>query len=378
MPNGQVGQPWSGCIVVDENNTSGLQVGNEKVMIALYTNTIQPGDLQMQNLAYSTDRGLTWINYDNNPVVPNSGIKDFRDPKVFWSSEYKKWIMVLAADNHIKFYQSHNLLNWEHMSDFGFDEGTHEGVWECPDFFELPVDGDSENKKWVLTVSVGISGMQYFVGSFDGKIFVNDNDKEDVLWVDYGEDFYAAITWDNIPREDGRRLWVGWMNNWEYADSIPTMPFQGQMSIVREIQLKYTQVGIRMIQSPIIELENIRKELFSCQEELVEPNTNILENITCDNFEIVAEFYVDNDIVSEEFGFFVRKGKDEYTQVGYKVNSSEIFMNRSSSGVILHPRFRKLDQVKILPQNNIIKMHLFIDRSSVELFTNNGELVISN
>jgi fructan beta-fructosidase len=155
--------------------------------------------------------------------------------------------MILAAGDRVMFYNSRNLKNWTKLSEFGVGEGTHGGVWECPELFELPV-GDTGRRRWVLQVGVdpggiyGGSGAQYFVGDFDGERFVNENPPETVLWVDRGKDFYATQDWNNVP--DGRRLWIAWMNNWQYADKIPTDPWRGFMTLPRDVTLADTARGV--------------------------------------------------------------------------------------------------------------------------------------
>src|SRR5699024_2446538 len=187
------------------------------------------------------DRGRTWERYDDNPVIENPGIKDFRDPKVFWHEESQKWVMAVSTNQSVTFYNSDNLIDWEYQSRFGDEEGSHVAVWETPDIFQLPVDGDEEHKKWVLHVGVGDNDVtngstsQYFIGEFDGKRFINDNSPDTVLTTDYGQDFYAAQSFNHMSEKDGRRIWLGWMVNWRYPYQSPTEPWMGSMSIPREL-----------------------------------------------------------------------------------------------------------------------------------------------
>jgi fructan beta-fructosidase len=179
---------------------------------------------QTQGIAYSNDKGRTRTKYARNPVVADPGIRDFRDPKVRWDEGTKQWLMVLAAQNQVKFYRSSDLKNWQHLSDFGKQWGGHGGVWECPDFFPMKV-GNTAQTKWVLLLNInpggpnGGSGTQYFVGSFDGKSFHLDDTfaravaNEKAVWLDYGRDNYAGVTWSDVPEADGRRLFMGWMSN---------------------------------------------------------------------------------------------------------------------------------------------------------------------
>jgi fructan beta-fructosidase len=263
---------FSGGAVVDWNNTSGFGREGKPPLVAIYTGHREAN--QSQYIAYSNDRGRTWTMYHGNPVL-DIGRKDFRDPKVFWHEPQRRWVMVVALpDQHkVSFYSSPDLKQWSHLSDFG-PAAAVGGIWECPDLFELAVDGDPTNTRWVLIVSLnpgsisGGSGMQYFVGHFDGTRFTADSPApgittagmplDSVRWADYGKDFYAAVSWSDVPREDGRRLWLGWMNNWQYAQDIPTSPWRSVQSLPRTLALRTTSQGIRMVQQPVMELQQLR------------------------------------------------------------------------------------------------------------------------
>jgi len=255
-----LGEIWSGSVVVDSKNTSGLQAGEENVLVAVFTHSSD--GQQQQSIAYSNDRGRSWIKYDHNPVVPNPDHEDFRDPKVLWHSETNRWIMVLAAGDQVMFYRSPNLIDWEFTSTFGELEGAHGGVWECPDLFLVPGDSSSEREVWVLLVSVGSgapsggSGSQYFIGEFDGLTFTNHNPAPTVNWVDFGKDNYAGVTFSGV---EDRRIFMGWMSNWYYAYKIPTVPWRGSMTLPRELNL-ITQDGQRqyLVSTPIKELSILR------------------------------------------------------------------------------------------------------------------------
>jgi len=184
---------FSGSAVVDKENTSGFGENGVAPLVAIFTYHLMEGekagrdDFQTQGIAYSLDNGVSWKKYDGNPVLPNEGIRDLRDPKVFWHEDTKSWIMALVAGDHAKFYRSKNLKQWDNISDFGLDQGAHGGVWECPDLFPLPVDGTDE-EKWVLVISIGGggpnggSGTQYFIGDFDGTTFTSE--QEEYKWLD--------------------------------------------------------------------------------------------------------------------------------------------------------------------------------------------------
>ncbi|MFD6006074.1 levanase [Bacillus subtilis] len=378
------GTIFSGSAVVDKNNTSGFQTGKEKPLVAIYTQDREGH--QVQSIAYSNDKGRTWTKYAGNPVIPNPGKKDFRDPKVFWYEKEKKWVMVLAAGDRILIYTSKNLKQWTYASEFGQDQGSHGGVWECPDLFELPVDGNPNRKKWVMQVSVGNgavsggSGMQYFVGDFDGNHFKNENPSDKVLWTDYGRDFYAAVSWSDIPSTDSRRLWLGWMSNWQYANDVPTSPWRSATSIPRELKLKAFTEGVRVVQTPVKELETIRGTSKKWKNLTISPAShNVLAGQSGEAYEINAEFKVSPDSAAE-FGFKIRTGEKQFTKVGYDRRNAKLFVDRSKSGnVTFNPAFDTgKETAPLKPVNGKVKMRIFVDRSSVEVFGNDGQQVITD
>ncbi|MEC2063267.1 MULTISPECIES: GH32 C-terminal domain-containing protein [Bacillus] len=378
------GTIFSGGAVVDRNNTSGFQTGEEKPLVAIYTQDREGH--QVQSIAYSNDKGRTWTKYAGNPVIPNPGKKDFRDPKVFWYEKENKWVMLLAAGDRILIYTSKNLKEWTYASEFGQGQGSHGGVWECPDLFELPVDGNPNQKKWVMQVSVGNgavsggSGMQYFVGDFDGTHFKNENPSDKVLWTDYGKDFYAAVSWSDIPSSDGRRLWLGWMSNWQYANDVPTSPWRSAASIPRELKLKTLTGGVRVVQTPVKELQTIRGTSKKWKNQTISPaSQNVLAGLSGDAYELHAEFQVSPGS-APEFGFKVRTGENQFTKVGYDRKNTKLFVDRSESGnVTFNPTFNTgIQTAPLKPVNGTIKMRIFVDRSSVEVFGNDGQQVITD
>lgn len=239
---------FSGSAVVDWQNTTGLGSIENPPLIALFTHSSETG-FQVQSLAYSLDEGESWHMYEKNPVLGNPGIKNFRDPKVIWDEQHQCWVMALAAESVIKFYSSKNLLAWQFLSDFGEGVGSHGGVWECPDLFPLQ-DAVSGALKWVLLVSEvsgapnGGSGTQYFIGTFDGERFVPEQDE--VLWLDYGPDSYAGVTWSDEPEALAKRTFIAWMSNWQYANETPTDPWRGAMTLPRELKFIATHAGLRL------------------------------------------------------------------------------------------------------------------------------------
>ena len=383
---------FSGSAVVDWNNTSGFGRDGKPPLVAIYTGHRETN--QSQHLAYSNDRGRSWAVHDGNPVL-DIGRKDFRDPKVFWHAAQQRWVLVLALpDEHkVSFYASPDLKRWQHLSDFG-PAGAVGGIWECPDLFELPVDGDPKTTRWVLIVSLnpgaiaGGSGMQYFVGHFDGTRFVAESPNpgvtnagmpvDQVLWADYGKDFYAAVSFSDVPREDGRRVWLGWMNNWQYAQDIPTAPWRSAQSLPRTLALRKTSQGIRLVQQPIGELQTLRGTRHTVPaQEIAEGSTSLApRGIAGTALEIVAEFDVGT---AAEFGLKVRAGQEEETVIGIDPRASRLFVDRTRSGQMgFHREFSGRHTAPLHVDNGRAKLHVFVDWSSVEIFAAGGEVVLTD
>jgi sucrose-6-phosphate hydrolase SacC (GH32 family) len=535
---------FSGSAVVDEKNTSGFGLSGKPPIVAIYTGYHPADGRQDQRIAYSTDRGRTWTKYSGNPVIDIMST-DFRDPKVFWYEPGKRWIMVvvLAAERKVSFYASPDLKRWTHLSDFG-PAGAIGGAWECPDLFELPVDGKTGHTKWGLIVNLnpggvaGGSGAQYFIGSFDGTHFSAEGEdkllpapkgdmvadfegasyrgwtaigsafgsrparatapynkqrvvgtsgsglvnsavrgddaqgtltspafrvsrnyinfligggnrpdelalnlivngevvrtatgatgealdwvtwdvhpfagkeaqiqiidratgrdghilvdhivlsdapamssKDSARWVDYGKDFYAVVSWSNIPSKDGRRLGIGWMNNWEYGQDIPTSPWRSAQSIPREIGLKTYSDGIHLVQAPVVELQRLRQAHYMLSNKVIAERSDPLsgQRITGKTLEIIATF---EPGTASEFGLKVRKGANEETVVGYDAAAAELFVDRSRSGKVdFTPRFPGKHLGPLTAERGRIKLHLFVDWSSIEVFGNDGRTVITD
>lgn len=332
-----------------------------------------------QRLVYSNDRGRTWTFYDGNPVL-DIGSSEFRDPKVLWHETSQKWVMVVVlADQHkVSFYNSSDLKSWVHQSDFG-PAGAVSGLWEVPELFELPVGGSSETR-WVLKVdaieggpSGGAAG-QYFVGQFDGRQFVPENLETVPNWVDYGKDFYAAISWSDIPNTDGRRIWLGWMSNWQYARETPTHPWRGAMTIPRSLRLSKIAGKLRLVQEPIRELEALRGRLYSLPETVIREGGTSLE-ARGTTLEIMMTFKPET---ATEFGLKVRVGADAYTTVGYNLETQELFVDRRQSGIAdFSEHFSGIHSAPVTLENGELRLRLFVDQSSVEVFAGNGQIVIT-
>lgn len=369
----EMGMIFSGSAVVDWKNTSGFGIGNEPPLVAIYT--CHSSTEQTQCIAYSTDNGRTWTKYAGNPVI-SIGSTEFRDPKVFWHDESHQWIMVTVLSNQykVRFYGSPNLKQWTPLSDFG-PAGDTSGLWECPDLFPLSLQGEAAQQKWVLKVDVqhGI-GAQCFIGEFDGQRFVSDIEGR-FQRMDCGADFYAAQSWSDVP--DGRRIWIGWMNNWRYANLIPTGDWRGLFTIPREVQLVDDVDGFHLIQRPIAEMQRLRSEHCQITESDV-PGAN--QALSQYNFgiahEIILEFEFDT---AARFGIRVRSGNDESTIIGYDAVSQLLFVDRRNSGDhSFSDQFAKVHSTKLTPTQNKIQLHIFIDSCSVEVFADGGRIVFSD
>ncbi len=381
---------FSGSAVNDRNNTSGFGQGKNGPLVAIYTAVAEHSDpmkiRQTQDIAYSNDDGETWTKYVGNPVVDRKS-HDFRDPKVFWFEPEKKWVMVVALPGKIRvlFYESYDLKNWNLMSEFGPSEAHDTAAWECPELIELPVDGDEEDTRWVLQVSVGISasggtGGRYFVGQFDGKQFINENPHHQKLWVDYGRDFYALQSFNGTVENDGRTIWLGWINNLAYLNDLPTNPWRGAMSIPREVSLVTTPDGIRLVQKPIRELVELRgAPVVSLINEKLIPGVDPLDqyDVRGQSLDIVATFWPGN---ATRFGLKVLEGDHECTVVGFDTIRGGMFIDRGRSGVTgFTSNFGNWQWVPMkLHSDGRVTMRILVDHSVVEVFGGDGEIVMTD
>lgn len=373
---------FSGSAVVDWKNTTGFGRDGKPPLVAIYTGYREGDKNQSQYIAYSTDRGRSWTRYAKNPVI-DVGSTEFRDPKVFWHEPTRKWVMVLslAAEHRMRFYGSPDLKQWTQLSEFG-PAAAVGGVWECPDLFELPVDGDAGNTRWVLIVNLnpgaiaGGSGTQYFIGRFDGTRFTPDDTQ--TRWADYGKDFYAAVSFGDVPASDGRRLWLGWMNNWLYGNQIPTSPWRSAQSIPRTLSLTKTATGIRLAQTPVQELQKLRGAPIRVASQPIAAGSASLaaKGIAGKALEIVAKFEAGT---AAEFGLKIRTGGKEETVIGVDARAGQLFVDRTKSGnVDFRPEFTGRHAAPITLDKGRVRLHVFVDWSSVEVFAQGGTAVITD
>lgn len=355
------GEIFSGSIVIDENNTAGF---GKDAMVAVYTSN---GQKQSQSLAYSLDKGRTFVKYANNPVLKEETKPDFRDPKVFWSSSNNQWMMSLATGQTITFYSSSDLKAWEKLSEFGEGIGAHGGVWECPDLIQMD---DNGQKKWILLVSInpggpnGGSATQYFVGDFDGTTFTADP-LPYPLWVDFGKDNYAGVTWNNVP--EGRHLFIAWMSNWQYAGAVPTMTWRGGMTLPRELALQKSAEGAPLLTSKVVkEVDGIAGEWKTISASG--------GNYTLDNNGEAYELQVEMEITDVQNLTLVlanEKG-DKYPLTLNRADRSFVIDRTASGDVSFSPEFGKVLHAPLNLSSNHVTLTLFVDRSSVEALVNDG------
>ncbi|GAB3657770.1 glycoside hydrolase family 32 protein [Echinicola sediminis] len=361
-----LGYIFSGSAVIDHDNTSGLGENGQPPMIAIFTyHHNEQG--QSQGIAYSNDKGRSWTKYENNPVLKSPGIPDFRDPKVSWYDQGDgsgKWIMTLAVKDRISFYSSPDLKEWTHESDFNPDWAAYGGVWECPDLFTLPTpDGE---QKWVLLVSInpggpnGGSATQYFTGEFDGKAFTAEGNQ--VKWIDYGADNYAGVTWSNIPQEDGRRLFIGWMSNWQYANVVPTSAWRSALTLPRKLELVSFEERTILASRPVKEIQS----LMQGSESLAGPEFNLKDELYALDLQ-KSNGEPASIILKNELG----------NSVHLKIEEDQIVFDRSNAGKTdFQEDFQKVHYAP-LEGLRITNVKVYADRSSLEFFFNDGEMVLT-
>lgn len=371
------GAIFSGSCVVDHENTAGF--GKEAV-VAFYTSAKATpwGDVQSQSMAYSLDNGKTFTKYEGNPILTSSE-KDFRDPKVFWYAPGKHWVMMLAVGQHMEIYSSVNLKEWKKESEFGAMQGAHGGVWECPDLVEIPVEGTRE-KKWVLICNLnpggpfGGSAAQYFVGSFDGKKFVNESPTQ-TKWMDWGKDNYATVTWNNAP--DGRCIALGWMSNWQYANNVPTRQYRSANTLARDLTLYREGQELYLKSTPSSEVKKARGKKVSIPSFKVSEKHEMVNLFEEKQGAYEVEIVIQNAGASK-IAFSLLNDKGEKVSMYYDLNRKQFVMDRSESGKV---DFSKdFPAVTVAPANvdKELTLRLFVDRSSIEAFGEDGKFVMTN
>lgn len=396
-----LGQIFSGSVVVDANNSAGY---GKDALIAFYTSASDEHG-QIQCMAYSTDNGRTYTKYEKNPILtPFDGLRDFRDPKVFWYEPAQKWYMIVSADKNMRFYSSADLKQWEYLSQFGEGYGVQPNQFECPDFIQLPVDGNKDNMKWVMIVNInpgclfGGSATEYFVGTFDGKEFKCDNDKSVTKWLDFGKDHYATVCFSNTG---DRVIAVPWMSNWQYANITPIRQNRGANALPRELSL-YSKGGeVYMAANVAKEVEALRKETRKVDNFSLKGEQTISDVVAAEE----CAFEVEVDVTpgkSQTVGFDLVNDKGEKTKIYLDMKSGRIVMDRSESGLVAfgeksEPHFkenhdrRKTESVNYvndfalgtwaplsLCEGKTYHLNVFVDKCSVEIFVDGGRIAMTN
>ncbi|MCR4808709.1 MAG: DUF4980 domain-containing protein [Prevotella sp.] len=340
-----LGAIFSGSAIVDKDNTAGF---GRNAVIAMYTSA---GAAQTQSIAYSSDNGKTFTKYAGNPVITYNA-PDFRDPKVFWHEQTKRWIVVLAVGQEVQFYSSDNLKEWKYESSFGRTYGCHDGVWECPDMLCF---GD----KWVLLLNInpggpfGGSATQYFVGQFDGHQFVCEDNASETKWMDYGKDHYATVTFHNSP--EGRIVALPWMSNWQYANQVPTKQFRSANGLPRDLGLKTVNGETYLTSTP-------SKEVTALRGKKVKQPTEACE--------IIIDVKGSADIT-------LSNAKGEQVTMHYDAQQLTFSMDRTKSGDVSFSE--SFPCVTVAPTFGAVRqLRLFIDRCSIEAFDAEGKMAMTN
>jgi fructan beta-fructosidase len=366
-----VGMIFSGSAVVDHYNTSGFGNNGKAPIVAIFTQHDMKGeksgkvDFQNQSIAYSNDGGTTWKKYEGNPVLRNPGIKDFRDPKVIWHEASKKWVMILAVKDKVSLYTSKNLKQWEKASDFGMNLGNHGGVWECPDLFPMVY----QNKTyWVLTVSVNPGGpnkgsaTQYFVGNFDGTQFTTNS--QQTKWIDYGADNYASVTWSNTGN---KRISIGWMSNWLYAQQVPTENWRSACTLARDLGLQEVNGEFYLTSNPVKGIP------FSTGETITSLTKSKATKIAmpCKISLPISELH--------DFSIQLSNSLGELLIFGYDSSLNRYFIDRTLSGKSnFHPDFAAKHFAPRISIAKTMNMEIVLDKASIELFADNGLTVMTD
>lgn len=406
---------FSGSAIQDKNNVTGL---GENTILAYFTSCYQIAtrkndgaenglgswlgfkEVQEQHLAYSTDGGQTFQHYDPDqakagiqPIIPvtmmpHGDAKDFRDPKVVFDEEHNQWLMVLVAGQEAQIFRSTNLLDWEYTSAIKREHDVNVGVWECPELIPMKVEGSQETK-WILTMSVqdnayaSGSGMQYMVGELDADgnwVPENNQTLSDPEWLDFGEDFYAGVTFNNVAND--RKVMLAWMSNWKYVNEQKTTPWYSHMTVPRELTLVANAAfddGYQLIQKPIAEFDSLKETAISLPDQNLSNEQVKVDQYQGTNYQIEAEFSWENTDKPTSVGMFLR-GSDDLSRklvVGYDLNTSLAFVNRMGTGEPNLGAPRDKMNTYIDPSSQKIKLSALVDESSIEVFINDGERTIT-
>ncbi|RQW13062.1 glycoside hydrolase family 32 protein [Paenibacillus rhizophilus] len=369
------GDPWTGSVVEDKDNTAGFGKG---ALVALVTQPSADGGKQEQYLWYSTDRGKKFISYSNKPVLANPGTHDFRDPKIIWDDKSRKWIMTMAEGTKVGFYESSNLKDWLYISGFVTE---NIGLVECPDLYMMRADDGTY--KWILGVSANgkpagkPNTYAYWTGDFNGKEFIPDS--KEPQWLDYGFDWYAAVTFEEGAGSDkySHRYALAWMNNWDYPHTTPTLRegYNGINSIVRQIKLKSAGGTYQLISQPTQALNQLTQSTESFQR--IEVNGTRTLNTTGDAYQLDADISW-SDLKNAGLRLRESADKKRHVDVGVFVEGSYSYVNRRNTwqpdkgGTYVESR-APFDAGK-----KKVHLKILVDKTSIEVFVDDGSVVFSN
>jgi levanase/levanbiose-producing levanase len=406
---------FSGSVVVDHGNTSGFGTADAPALVAIYTSAYKAASehngTQAQSLAYSADAGMTWRKYEGNPVLSRNSAH-FRDPKVFryQGDQGACWVMVAVEAQHQKvvFYRSEDLKSWDLLSEFG-PANADAGEWECPDLFPLAVDGDPDNIKWVLIVNVnpgavaGGSGGQYFIGHFDGVRFLPDAGSlaapagvssipdpkaasaalQQCLWLDWGRDCYASVSFSNAP--DDRRIIIGWMNNWDYANELPTAPWRSSMTLAREVRLTAVSGSARLVQQPVLANPSEGEILWTAKDHMNADTFELrnsalrLPNAVPGSAHVIEAEILPGGAERVDVLLFGSTDGSEGTILSYDTTSARLSLDRRQSGnTWFHPKFASVESAPVDLENGALKLQIVVDHCSVEVFAQGGKVVLTD
>lgn len=364
---------FTGSTVIDRLNSAGYGKDAE---IAVFTMFDKDTKKQAQAMAFSLDGGETFNYYDLNPVL-DIWSTEFRDPTVIFDEQSQKWIMVVAKalEKKVAFYASDDLKHWEWLSDFG-PVGDSEKSWECPDIFRLPVDGNPCNMKWVLVVSVNWAREQYFIGDFNGKEFIAEDEGSYPLYVDSGLDYYASRVFQDYDDKEAPVYTIGWVCTWDYANQQPSEWGKGVWSIPRQYSLRTTPDGLRLYQTPLPALTQLREKPFTFARNLKEGVNNLKEVGKMNNcYELSIEFVTRGK--TEPFGTYLCEGDGRRLTLSYDPSSHYLTLFRNNVADTDIEKFERIAFCKAAPVDGVLRLNIFIDKATAEIFVNDGEAVMS-
>jgi len=387
LPDDELGNVYSGSVVVDQENRSGLCLlhdGDPSCLVALFTHSGGTAKNQKQSLAYSNDDGESWTMHPDNPVLANPGLSDFRDPRVFWHGDSGRFVMVLSGGERVLFYTSADLIHWQEGAAFDPGFTGQQGPVECPELLRLPVPGDGKTGEvWMLKVDVFSGGpyegsaSYYFMGDFDGAQFTPMAGQPWPKLTDAGKDFYAAQSFSGIPPDD-QPLWLAWMNNWDYALLTPTEPFKGSMTLPRRLWAARDSLGrLYLAQRPLDETTLVQGNAlimlheFDLQGDLP---LSMEHHLDCFSARIRLMSASDHDL-----GLRLSNDRDQEVRVGYNGSTRRLYVDRRLAGNFnIDEGFTGLHSGEAPPGVDVTDLLIYVDKASVEIFLGDGGLVVTD